>query len=353
MTDDGLPFADEAASRLTVAAALRQLRTPYRLKLTFDPDAAIAASLGELFALQRGDGGFGEYANANESDPFATASGLEALTFARAHGVRIDSDSVARAAGFMERALANPGLFKWCAGDALCKAQLRFEALWALAGQGSARTDFLADIVAQSAGFDSATQIRLARYLLRAPGWQSRGMAMAARLQQTTLPDRPLCRRERLGSLELDRFARRRAVADAATDARAPRAARTTRRRGPRARRAAMPVRLADDRRHRFGGNRADRLRGERKTYARRSDGDRWGSLDRHRPLRIDGILANLHDAGVIAAPQRAAAHRPNGRHGPLPGALHLSGAAECTRRARRVPRDSHAQRSQRDDVGA
>ena len=184
MSDEGLPFADEAASRLTVAAALRRLRTPYRLKLTFDPDAVIAASLGELFSLQRSDGGFGEYANANESDPFATASGLEALTFARAQGVGVDSGSVARAAGFMERALANPGLFKWCAGDALCKAQLRFEALWALAGQGSPRTDFLADIVAQSAGFDSATQIRLARYLLRAPGWQSRGTEMAARLQQ-------------------------------------------------------------------------------------------------------------------------------------------------------------------------
>ena len=184
MTGDGLPFADEAASRLTVAAALRQLRAPYRLNLSFDPDAVIAASLGELFSLQRGDGGFGEYANANESDPFATASALEALTFARARGVGVDSGSVARAAGFMERALANPGLFTWCVRDALCKAQLRFEALWALAGQGSAQTDFLADIVAQSAGFDSATQIRLARYLLRAPGWQSRGTAMAARLQQ-------------------------------------------------------------------------------------------------------------------------------------------------------------------------
>ncbi len=185
MIDDGLPLADEAASRLTIAAALRQLRVPYRLKLSFDPGAAIATNLQELLSLQRGDGGFGWYANANESDPFATAAALEALTFARAHGVSVGSDSVANAAGFMGRALANPGLFKWCANDALCKAQLRFEALWALAGQGAPRTDFLADIVAQSSGFDSAAQIRLARYLLRAPGWQRQGATMAALLQQT------------------------------------------------------------------------------------------------------------------------------------------------------------------------
>ncbi len=62
---------------------------------------------------------------------------------------------------------------------------MRFEALSALATQASPRTDFLADIVAQSEKFDSATQIRLARYLLRAPGWQTQGAAMASRLQQT------------------------------------------------------------------------------------------------------------------------------------------------------------------------
>jgi alpha-2-macroglobulin len=185
MNADGLPFADDSASRLIIAGALKQLRGPYRLKLSFDPDAAIASNLQELLSLQRGDGGFGAYANAGESDPFGTAAALEALTFARAHGISVNSNSVTNAAGFMGRALANPGLFKWCATDALCKAQLRFEALWALAGQSAPRTDFLADIVAQSSNLDSATQIRLARYLLRTPGWQGRGAAMAASLQQT------------------------------------------------------------------------------------------------------------------------------------------------------------------------
>jgi uncharacterized protein YfaS (alpha-2-macroglobulin family) len=185
MNGDAMPFADDSASRLIIAAALQKLRAPYRLKLAFDPAVAIASSLQATLAFQRGDGGFGAYANAKESDPFATAAVLDAMYFARAQGVTIDAASLSKTTDFMTRTLANPNVFDWCARDALCKAQLRFEALWALAGSGSERTDFLSDIVAQSDSFDSATQIRLARYLLHAPGWQGRGAAMAARLEQT------------------------------------------------------------------------------------------------------------------------------------------------------------------------
>ncbi len=184
MTSDAFPLADEAAARLTIASALQRLRGPYNLKLSFDPGAAAATNLQRLLSLQRGDGGFGVYANAPDSDPFATAGAVDALVFARAHGVTVDAAAVGRAANFMAQALTNPGRFKWCS-DALCKAQLRFEALGALAAAGRPRTDFLADIVALSDKFDSATQIRLARFLLRTPGWQSQGAALATRLQQT------------------------------------------------------------------------------------------------------------------------------------------------------------------------
>ncbi|MBV8067384.1 MAG: alpha-2-macroglobulin family protein, partial [Candidatus Eremiobacteraeota bacterium] len=185
MSAEAFPLADDVASRLIIASALQRLRGPYRLKLAFDPTVAIAASLGQLLSLQRGDGGFGGFPNDNESDPFATAAVLDALNFARAHGVSVDTSALSAATTFMNRALANPGIFKWCAPDPLCKAQLRFEALWALAGRGGPRTDFLADIVAKSSDFDSATQIRLARYLLHAPGWQATGASMADRLQAT------------------------------------------------------------------------------------------------------------------------------------------------------------------------
>jgi alpha-2-macroglobulin len=185
MTDDALPLAGAATSRLIIASALRNLRGPYRLKLAFDPDAAIASSLQALLSYQRDDGGFGAFADAKESDPFDTAAALEAMQFARTNGASIDSTALGKASGFMTRVLANPGLFAWCAHDVLCKAQVRFDALWALRSSAKTRTDFLSDIVAQSDSFDSATQVRLARYLLAVPGWHSKGAAMATRLEQT------------------------------------------------------------------------------------------------------------------------------------------------------------------------
>ncbi len=184
MMRDPLPLADETASRLVVASALKGLRAPYRLKLGFDPAAEAGANLTRLLAFQRGDGGFGETLATRESDPFVSAYALDALLFARAHGVAVDTAAASRARAFMAAALANPGRFRWCA-DALCKAQLRFEALWALAQAGDRRTDFLSDIVARSSSFDSATQIRLARYLLQTSGWQGQGAAMSDHAVQT------------------------------------------------------------------------------------------------------------------------------------------------------------------------
>ena len=184
MEGDALPLADESASRLIVASALARLRGPYRLELAFDPAAAAAANLQALLSYRRGDGGFGAFVGASASNPFTTAGALDALLFARAQGVRVDGSAVSQGIGFMTQALANPERFKWC-NDALCKAQLRFEALWTLSQAGHRRTDFLSDIVAQSSSLDSATQIRLARYLLKTPGWQGQGAAMADRLQQT------------------------------------------------------------------------------------------------------------------------------------------------------------------------
>jgi hypothetical protein len=184
MTDDVLPLADESASRLIVASALARLRGPYRLELKFDPTAAVATNLQGLLSYQNGDGGFGTFTGDSASNPFTTAGALDALLFARAHGVRVADGVVSQGVGFMTQALANPGRFKWC-NVTLCKAQLRFEALWTLAQAGHQRTDFLSDVVAQADQFDSATQIRLARYLLKTPGWQGQGATMADRLQQT------------------------------------------------------------------------------------------------------------------------------------------------------------------------
>ncbi len=184
MTDDPLPFADDAASRLQIASALQSLRQPYRLRLDFDPSAQIAASLQQLYAFQRDDGGLGEFAQARESDPFVTAYAFDAMLFARAHGVSMNAAVINKMETFLTEALANPARWRWCALDP-CKSGLRFEALWALAAAGDRRTDFLGDIIAHSGDFDSATQIRLTRYLLQTPGWQSQGAKMADQFEQT------------------------------------------------------------------------------------------------------------------------------------------------------------------------
>jgi uncharacterized protein YfaS (alpha-2-macroglobulin family) len=185
MSQDALPLADETASRLTIAAALLPLRVPYHLKLDFDPAAEAAKQLQQLVRYQRGDGGFGETARARESDPFVSAYAIDALYFARAERIGVDPGVLARGRSFAAGMLANPGRFGWCAPDPVCKARMRFEALWTLAQGGDRRTDFLTDIVARSDGFDSATKIRLARYLLQTAGWQHQGIVMAANQMQT------------------------------------------------------------------------------------------------------------------------------------------------------------------------
>jgi hypothetical protein len=183
LQSEAFPLSDDYASRLIVASALAKLRGPYRLQVRVDPVAAAASNLQNLLGYQHGDGGFAYFSGDTASDPFATSGAIAALTFARSQGVKVDSGAISRAAGFMSQALANPGRFRWCS-DALCKAQVRFEALWSLAQAGQARSDFLSDVVARGDAFDSATRIRLARFLLRAPGRHAQGVALADQLTQ-------------------------------------------------------------------------------------------------------------------------------------------------------------------------
>lgn len=184
MAAEPLPFAGDAAARLTIAAALSGMRVPYHLQLSFDPDAVETQSVRALLSYRRDDGGFGGFAGDKTSDPYLTAEIVDALSFARAHGVAIESGVLPAAAAFLSATLANPQRFAWCAG-ATCKAQMRFAALTALANAGDRRSDFLDQIVAQANNFDDATQLRLARYLLQTPAWRAQGEAMADRLEQT------------------------------------------------------------------------------------------------------------------------------------------------------------------------
>lgn len=184
MAAEPLPFAGEAAARLTVAAALNAMHVPYHLKLDFDPAAAEAQSVRALLSYRRDDGGFGGYTGDKSSSPYLTPEIVSAFAFARSRGVAIDPAVMRGATAFLSATLANPERFKWCTG-APCKATLRFAALDALANAGDRRSDFLDQIVAQANNFDEATQLRLARYLLQTPAWHAQGEAMADHLVQT------------------------------------------------------------------------------------------------------------------------------------------------------------------------
>jgi uncharacterized protein YfaS (alpha-2-macroglobulin family) len=166
--DESFGLSDEYASRLIIAAL-----------------AGVDAGndLNKLAALQRDDGGFGLCRNAKTSDPFATAYALEALAFRSARGARVDDGVRSRAHAFESQTLADPARFSWCT-SALCRAQLSFSALLAMAADGDRRSDHLDQIVAQSAAFDTATQLRLARYLIALPAWRGQGEALADRLLQ-------------------------------------------------------------------------------------------------------------------------------------------------------------------------
>lgn len=169
LTDDPVQTTNELGSRVIIGAGIGS--------------KTVTSDLALLEKLQRDDGGFRYYSGEKASDPFASAYALESLSYARAHNVAVPASVLSAAAAYARNLLANPNRNRWC-GDELCKAQTRFAMLWALAGYGERRSDWLQSIYAQRDRFDNATQIRLARYLLATSGWQSTGKAYADSLQQ-------------------------------------------------------------------------------------------------------------------------------------------------------------------------
>ncbi len=258
-----------------------------------------------LLAFQRGDGGFGGFAEASGERPVRDGRGAgRAAVCARARRRASTPAAIARAVAFTD---AGAGQSRASTNGARttrpCKAQLRFEALWALAQQGAAAHGFpLATSLRNRSNFESATQIRLARYLLRAPGWQRQRRGDGDALAADASTYRALRDRERLDAMELARIAGPGAVADAATVARAARSGRTARRRGSRARCAAMPLRLADDRRHRGGADALSAYAATERLAPGSATATVGGKTIGTAHVRCDGIVADVYGAGLLAA---------------------------------------------------
>ena len=169
------PFADDASGRLVIDTMLKR---------------QVSDDLAMLAALHRSDGGFSYTPSDGTSDPYATAAVLDALAFAKAHGVDISAIPIDSTLAYARSILNDPTRFSYCKSQ-LCRARTRFEMLASLSDWGERQTAFLDEIVRMNAQFDDATRMHLARYLLATPGYRSTGQQLAKHyLDQTHVSGR-------------------------------------------------------------------------------------------------------------------------------------------------------------------
>ncbi len=186
-----LPFLEPAASQLAIAAQLQTLAQQENQTLgQFEPTQQANQAIERLQKLQRPDGGFAAFPGQNRSDPFVTPYAAQAIAQAKAAFPAESAPTQALQSlqngltDYLNRILANPGQYDFCK-EALCKNQVRLEALLALAELGDRRNDFVADLYAQRNQFDRVSQIKLARLLSQTPGWQGEGAQMTEQIRQT------------------------------------------------------------------------------------------------------------------------------------------------------------------------
>ncbi|MDJ0735414.1 MAG: alpha-2-macroglobulin [Nostocaceae cyanobacterium] len=183
--DDDLPFAEPAASQLTIAANLQQISQTYNQTFKdFNPSAKAKQAIAQLTKLQLPDGGFAAYPGQKKSDPWVTTYAAESLVRAsQAFPNPVNSGMLARLKKYLQKVLSNPAQYDYCKQQ-LCKNQLRLNTLIALAELGDKRNTFLADIYQQRQDFDFVTQVKLARYLSQFPQWRDESQQMFQQLQQ-------------------------------------------------------------------------------------------------------------------------------------------------------------------------
>jgi uncharacterized protein YfaS (alpha-2-macroglobulin family) len=170
-----------AASRLAIAADLVRLGTRAGAATAFARERA-ARALATLRDLRRGDGGFAAYWRAEASDPWDSLPALIALARARDAGVG-DAALLDGARTYAAHVLADPShAAAWCK-DALCKAQLRLQALEALDAAGDRRTTFLSEIDAERDRLSFADRARLARLETSAPGYATRAASLTTSVE--------------------------------------------------------------------------------------------------------------------------------------------------------------------------
>jgi alpha-2-macroglobulin len=185
LQEEQIPFLEPAASQLAIAAHLKTLSQQYgQIFPGFDPTAQAKTALQQLQKLQKSDGGFAAWPGQETSDPFVSSYAAQSLAQAQVAGIAVNPQMLNAAQRYLDKILVNPGSFGFCKTD-LCKAQIRLNALIALAEFGDLRNTFVSNIYTLRTQLDTATQFKLARHLSRLPNRPTEAAALTQQLQQT------------------------------------------------------------------------------------------------------------------------------------------------------------------------
>ncbi|MCC6557811.1 MAG: hypothetical protein IT372_33100, partial [Polyangiaceae bacterium] len=96
---------EQLTSRLVPLLPLRDLARDFKIALPQDVDGTVGKTVAEILSRQRGDGGFGPWAESPESHPWVTAYALWGLQEAKRRGVAIPAGALERARKQLRRSL--------------------------------------------------------------------------------------------------------------------------------------------------------------------------------------------------------------------------------------------------------
>ncbi|MGF1493346.1 MAG: Ig-like domain-containing protein [Microcoleaceae cyanobacterium] len=179
------PFLEPLSSQLLTAANLEILGQKYNLDFVrFDLTNRVNQTLEELNSLRNADGGFSPYPQQSNSDPLLSTYTATALARATTAGLPVDPGVVNGLKAYLKEVLVNPSRDNFCV-NLVCRAEVRLEALIALAELGEPSNEFVADIYGLRDDFDLTTQVKLARYLATLPDWQSEFNQLVNQIQQS------------------------------------------------------------------------------------------------------------------------------------------------------------------------
>ena len=98
---------EQLVSRLVPLLPLRDLARDYHADLPKDVDPMITKAITDILSHQRGDGGFGFWAESFEANPWVTAYALWGLSTAKRHKVVVPERALADATSYLRRSLPN------------------------------------------------------------------------------------------------------------------------------------------------------------------------------------------------------------------------------------------------------